>query len=99
MGLGTVSDAGCNRDFARGGPGICGSKVTEPETPLALPLTASSGASRLNVITLTPLGSLKSKVSRAAAFRTGSASADKQYGNGLKFHSFDNLTRDICIFD
>src|ERR1035437_8261727 len=57
--------------------GFAGSKVTVPEMPVALPLSASSGASSLNVALFTPLGSLKSNVSgaaRAALLKQASAS-------------------------
>src|SRR5579862_9198293 len=67
IGLGTMSDAVATVILPMVAPGFSGSKVTVPETPLALPLMDSSGASSLNPALLMPLGSLKSNVWGAAS--------------------------------
>src|SRR6185436_1381199 len=64
--FGTVSDSAATTILPLVAPGLAGSNVTVPLTPLALPLMASRGASSLNWALFTPLGSLKSKVSGPA---------------------------------
>src|ERR1035437_61521 len=67
MGLPTCNDEVATTILPLVVAGSAGSKVMVPEMPVALPLTASSGASSLNTALFTPLGSLKSNVSGAAS--------------------------------
>ena len=63
--------------------GAAGSKLTVPLTPLAVPEMASSGASSLNWIAFTPLGSLKSK-EVGAAYETAAKQANAASAAGRR---------------
>src|SRR5262249_701146 len=64
--FGTCNDLASTTIFPFKEEGSAGSKSTLPETPVAVPLMDSSGASVRKMTLLTPLGSLKSKDSGAA---------------------------------
>src|SRR5688572_28642012 len=66
VGLGTCNEEVATTILPLTAAGFSGSKVTAPDTPLAVPLIDSSGASVLKMTVLTPFGSLKLKLIGAA---------------------------------
>ena len=94
IGLGTMSDAVATVILPFVAPGFSGSNVTVPETPLALPLMDSNGASSLNPALLMLFGILEVEHLRRGENRA--RQGDECQNGEFRFHG---LVRFVDHFD